>query len=225
LGFCGPRNGEGRKIISGFAAGDVISPGKVRAVLEQFEALFPYLKLIASEGRIDDPFHERVVRAFWVGNELLDAVKVSSLQQMILTEFAKPGLLSKEEAKRRASQVVEGMVPHHSFHVLVLGAVAGRVQLTNALKDLCRVGWGEVLAVSRQRSKVRVAYQPLLFGKRVSLGRMGEKELERDKKIAPAVSRGDWVSFHWGSVCERLGEGDLSNLKRYTQKTLNVLSK
>lgn len=232
LGFCGPRGRASQKTLHDFVSGKKVEEEKVRKILGKFEAVYPYLHLIATSNQIKDPFNERVVRAYWVGNELLDRVKTSDLRKAILTDFTKPDLLSKENAKKRASQIKKGMVPHHSFHVLFLGSISGRVKLEGALKDLCRIGWGKVIEVSAKggsasggkREKLKVKSKPLLIGKKMHLGKEAEKEVEWEKALIPEVKEGDWVSFHWGRVCDRLSEEDVANLEYYTKKTGGQLS-
>lgn len=219
LGFCGPRDRANQKTLHDFVSGKKVEEEKVRRILEKFEAMYPYLRLIASSNQISDSFDEQVVKAFWVGNKLLERVKTGDLQQLIVIEFSKHGLLSESEAKRRASQIKKGMVPHHSFHVLFLGSVTGRVNLTGALKDLCRIGWGRVVKVGEKGLVAR--YRPLLMAGKPSFGEEVEKEIEWDTKIVPGVKVGDWVSFHWGQVCDRLGEEDVANLEYYTKFSSN----
>lgn len=240
LGFCGPQEEQNQKLLAGFAKGQKIpqsnvasSSGllpfslcsKVRRVLEKFEAMYPYLCLIAQSNRVADPFDEQVVKAFWVGNGLLDRVRAEDLRQLIVTKFVGPLLLSEEEAKIRAAQVKEGMVPHHSFHVLVLGSVTGRVELAGAMKDLCRIGWGRALEVRDQRQEIRVKYRPLISGEdgKMGLGEEVEREVEWDEETVPKIRIGDLVSFHWGQVCDVLSRDDVANLEHYTEKTLLLL--
>ena len=223
LGFCGPHDDPNRQTLYKFVSGENVSPSKVRGVLERFEAMHPYLSLIASCNRISDSFDERVVRALWVGNKLLEAVNADDLKELILTDFVKPALLSKEEAKKRASMVVEGMVPHHSFHVFVLGSITGRVNLGGALKELCRIGWGEVIEV--RDSKLKVKSKLLIMDGKMRLGKEVEREMKWDASLAPGIAEGDWVSFHWGRICDRLDKDEASSLEHYTLRTFNALSK
>lgn len=222
LGFCGPQNKKNQRLLSEFALGENVPQEEIRQILEKFEAMYPYLKLIASSNQISDPFDEQVVRAFWVGNKLLDNVKIEDLRRMIVTELVGPGLLLKKEAEKRASQIPEGAVPHHSFHVLFLGSITGRVDLSGALKDLCRIGWGKVIEVKSEKLKIKS--RPLVLAKKIRLGEEVEKEVDWDKRAAPGIKVGDWVSFHWGQVCDRLSVEDVANLEHYTEKTISGLS-
>ena len=223
LGFCGPRDQVSQKALYDFASGKKISEVKVRKILEKFEAMYPYLKLIASSNQISDPFDEQVVKAFWVGNKLLDRVKREDLQRMITSDFVKPGLLSREEAEKRAAQIPEEVVPHHSFHVFFLGSVTGRVDLAGAMKDLCRVSWGKVTEVKSEKLKVKS--KPLVLGEKMRLGKEIEKEVGVGLPSVALAKEGDWVSFHWGQVCDRLDKEDILNLEYYTKRTISALSR
>lgn len=219
LGFCGPRDQASQKVLHDFATGKKVSAVKVRKILERFEAMYPYLKLIASSNQISDPFDGQIVKAFWVGNELLDNVKVEDLHRLIVTTFIGPGLLSREEAEKRVAQIPNGAVPHHSFHVFFLGSVTGRVDLAGAMRDLCRIGWGKVIGVKSKKPKVKS--KPLIMDKKIRLGKEAEREVGWDRALVPKIKEGDWISFHWGQVCDRLSEEDVSNLEYYTKRTIS----
>lgn len=75
LNLCGPLGKEPRKILSGYLSGKKVSEKEVRNVLKDFEGAYPYYKRIAESNRIDDPFDEKVVRAYWIGNDLLNKAK------------------------------------------------------------------------------------------------------------------------------------------------------
>ncbi|OGY26130.1 MAG: hypothetical protein A2Z24_01925 [Candidatus Woykebacteria bacterium RBG_16_44_10] len=245
LGFCGPQEAKSRNILRDFAAGKKVDEEAVKEVFRHFEAPYPYFKLIAKSNRITDPFDKKVVKAMWVGNELLDNVKTEDLRNLIRAEFVKPNLLSQEEAEKRVAKIPDGAVPHHSFHVLILGPVAGRVDLKGSLLDLCRVGWGRVseiknrslrnskLSVSQYSRALRpprglknlqVISKPLILGKRMRLGKEIEREVGWNKNILPKVKIGDWVSFHWGVACEILSPEEAQNLEHYTQKTIDLVN-
>ena len=222
LGFCGPQDKTSRKTLSDYASGKSVSESAVREIFEKFEAAYRYYKLIAKKNNIADPLNEKVVKAFWVGNPLLEKVNGSDLRNLILTDFCRPGLLNEEEAKEKAEQVPDEARSHHSFHVLILGAVSDRVTLKGVMLDLCRTGWGKVEKI--KRNKLIVKYKPLILSKRSSLGKEIEKEIERSSKIVPNVKKGDWVSFHWAQACEILTSQEVKNLEYYTQRTIDLVN-
>src|SRR4030042_5575222 len=165
-GFCGPQDPTSRKILSDYASGKPASEKTVREIFEKFESAYHYYKLIAKKNHIADPLDKKVVKAFWVGNSLLEKVDGNDLKCLILTDFCRPGLLSEKEAEEKAAQVPAEARPHHSFHVLILGAVSDRVTLKGAMLDLCRIGWGKVQTSNNDRSLVK--YKPLILGKKIS---------------------------------------------------------
>jgi len=72
LGFCGPKDkGALLNYLKGKSASRQTGK-KIRKILEQFKGAYPYYELIAKNNGIKDPFDERVVRAYWVGNKLLE---------------------------------------------------------------------------------------------------------------------------------------------------------
>lgn len=223
LGFCGPARKLRQEILYDFVVGKEDDESAVRKILSSFEAMYPYLRLIAAKNGISDPLDERVVRALWVGSSLLEKVTKEDLRELILNDFVKPALLSPAEAEERAARVRDGMVPHHSFHVFVLGSITGRVDLGGALRELCRIGWGQVGETGD--GKVTVRYHPLALGKKLARGGEKTKEWDWDSQIVPGVSRGDWVSFHWGRICDVLSEEDVSDLERYTLRNISALNK
>ena len=222
LGYCGPQDAKSRKALTDYAIGKNISEELVRGIFEKFEAAYRYYQLIAKKNSIAEPLDEKVVKAFWVGNSLLDSVDEQDLKNLILTGFTQPGLLTKEAASKKADQVPKGAVPHHNFHVLILGAVTGRIKLQGELLDLCRTGWGQVLEVRSQKLKVK--YRPLLTGNKYGIGKEVEKEIDRNPKIVPDVKVGDTVSFHWAQACEVLTSEEVKNLEYYTKKTIKLVN-
>jgi hypothetical protein len=226
LGFCGPQKKSVNEALFDFVSGKRISIKKIKKILENFSGAYPYYCLIAKSNKIKDPFNENVVKAYWLGNSLLEKVKTEDLRKMITKDFSKPGLLPKKTALKKAKEIPENSKPHHSFHVLVIGSVTGRVKLGGKLLDLCRVGWGEVikeLRIKNQEARVLVRHQPLAGNKILKLGKPVKKEIFWDKNLVPKIKIGDWVSFHWDHLVQKLKKGEVENLKKYTSFTLKLL--
>ena len=40
--------------------------------------------------------------------------------------------------------------------------------------------------------------------------------------LAPAYAPGDWVSMHWGWVCDRLSRRQLTNLRHFTMRQVDI---
>lgn len=223
FGFCGPEEKSTKKTLLDYLSGKKITERKVRKILKNFKAAYSYYKLIANSNKIKDPFNKEVVKAYWIGNKLLDKVKINDLRQMVAEDFSKPGLLPKETALEKAQGIPKNSKAHHSFHVLIIGSVTRKVVLEGKLLDFCRIGWGKV--INTKKDKIRVKYQPLVGKKKLVLGELVEKEIIWDKVFAPKIKIGDWITFHWNHLNEKIEREDKENLKKYTKITLRELAK
>lgn len=225
LGFCGPQEKPVKKTLLNYLSGKKISTEKIRKILKDFKGAFPYYKLIAKSNKIKDPFDERVVKAYWIGNRLLEKVRTTDLKKMIIDDFSTPSLFKKKDTKEKAKKIPQGSKPHHSFHVLMVGSVSGKILLTEKLMDLCRIGWGRVIGLNKSQNQIKVKYQPLVFKKAPCLGVLKEKSLIWDKDILPNIKIGDQISFHWNHAIQVLDKRDIENLQRYTKRTLDIFKK
>jgi len=215
LGFCG-LGSEQNVLLNYLKKKKNISDKEVKEVLKTFQAAYPYYKLIARSNQINNPFDKRIIRAYWTGNGLLDKVRISDLRKMILEEFSKQGLLPKELAFQKAKLIPKNSKPHHSFHVLYIGAITG----SPISRDICRPCWGKVEELKIKSQKLKVTYQPLVKNK---LGKAVKKEINWDKELVSNIKLGDWISFHWNQVIEVLSEQDKNNLEKYTLITIKSL--
>ena len=211
LGFCGPQKKSEKKVLLEYLSGKRISEQKIKKILGAFRGAFSYYKLIAKSNRIEDPFDGMVVKAYWIGNQLLEKVPIDSLKEMIIKEFAK---------RKKIHPVSKA---HHSFHVLVIGSVTGRIVLEGKLLDVCRISWGKVK--ERDKNGIIIEYQPLQKkNKRYFLGEPIDKFVFWDKNFIPKIKIGDWISIHWNHAIQILNKKDLTNLKKYTKITIDSLN-
>lgn len=214
LHYCG---GDDNRQIFDYALAAVREP-PLETMLRKFAGAMPYLTLIARNNGILDPFDERVVEAYWIGNELLERVEVGDLYGHLRDRFAKqlsPRLLELVAAKAPA-----GARPHHSFHVFDVWRTVARLDGdVLATLDNCRVSWGRVTSV--HGSQLAVERPPLMLreGKLVLDPARPERVLRQlnGQGFAELAQPGDWVSLHWGWVCEVLTERQRANLERYTR--------
>ena len=224
LGFCGPREKKATRAVLDYLSGKEISERKIRKIFEKFEGAYSYYKLIAKANRIKDPFDAGVVKAYWIGNSLLDKVPIRKLREMVAKEFSRPGLLSKKLAEKKAREIPKGARPHHSFHVLRIGSVAHRIKLQGKLLDLCRVSWGKITKIDLSKGQIKVRYQPIIIGKKYQLGKTKEKYIIWNKNLLPQPKLGQYISFHWDQAAQVLTKKEVKNLQKYTQQTLNSLN-
>ncbi|MGH3903563.1 MAG: DUF6390 family protein [Pseudonocardiaceae bacterium] len=223
LGYCGPA--DSRQLL-GYGATGVVDEG-LAALARQFSGAWPYLELIAGATGIADPLDHRVVEAYWVGNQLLDRVGSTALGNSMEQRF-------RRQIGRQFSLLAEGAVaggvPHHSFHVFGVYPWVGLLSedriADKALEvlDRCRVRWGKVQSVTGDQVLVRS--QRLTWDGR--LLRLGEPVVETVRRsidgsgFVDQIAPGDWVSLHWDWVCDRLGPRQLTDLRRYSLRQLQI---
>jgi hypothetical protein len=224
LGYCGPD--ASRQLLEQVEAG--ADDGDLRRLARGFEGAWPYLQLIAGANGIADPLDERVVEAYWVGNELLTAVTPRLMGDSLDARFR--GRVGRSWS-RLSAPVSDGALPHHSFHVFGVypwvGLLReGQVDAPLRVLDRCRIRWGEVLSTSGALAEVR--FRPLTWdGRRLELG---EPTVERavlstdDHSLAGPIGPGDWVALHWDWVCERLDRRSLTSLRTHTLRQLRVVN-
>ena len=223
LGYCGPSDSGA---LLEYGSTGLADRGLVD-LAQRFEGAFPYLRLIAEANRVSDPLAEKVVRAYWVGNPLLEAV-----DPVRLTGFLSEGF--QRRAGRLWSNVgsaaLAGGLPHHNFHVFAVYPWAGLLRAGHegpeplTILDRCRIRWGRVVHANGTTALVRS--RALEFD-----GRVVRPGVERTEEATVALNGrgfvhglrpGDWVSLHWDWVCDRLSEGDVANLRRYTLQAANA---
>ncbi|HLD11700.1 MAG TPA: DUF6390 family protein [Patescibacteria group bacterium] len=213
LKYCGPIHTD---TLSGYMSEKLADKG-LQEYLSQFETLYPYLRFIAAENGISDPFDPRVVEAYWIGNDLLSRISMKQFWGHLLQDQSLKKKIPTTMLKWVIGKVPKGALPHHSFHVLNVFLRTGHHAVAHTLltMDSCLIGWGKV-----QSSKNRVltvetqqlSYKDsqLFFQDRVI------KNLAIPISSDDSFQPGEYVSYHWNSVCERVNEGQVRNLKKYT---------
>jgi len=186
-----------------------------------FDGAWPYLRLIAAANGIADPLDGRVVEAYWVGNGLLENVRMADYGAFLDERF-------RARAGRGwapiAQAILAGAVPHHSFHVLSVypwtGLLReGRTEPSLRVLDSCRISWGRVLATD----PLVVLRRPLTWDGRV-LGLGPAVPRQVTPGFVAGLRAGEWVSLHWDCACDRLDQRQLRALRRYTGRHLRLES-
>jgi hydrogenase maturation factor len=212
LRYCG---GDGNRTLFDYAiAGEV--DGEVAPLLRQFTGALPYLQLIARENGIADPFDDRVVEAYWLGNDLLSGVEASRLYDALRARFEKQ--LTAKTLELVAGKAPAGAHPHHNFHVFDVHSRAGQLEHSLLTMDQCRVSWGKVVRIEGP-SLVVERQRLVLIGGKLALGAVETVTVARQidgHGFADAAAPGDWVSLHWGWVCEVIGSDQQERLAAET---------
>lgn len=221
LHYCGP---DANAEIRGF-----IEDGKsdigLELLLRQFKTLYPYLKYIAEENGIKDPFDKRVVEAYWLGNGLLEKIQKRKLHDFLIDNLRVKDRFNNKEFAWLREKIDMGALPHHSFHVLNIWQQKGHSDaLENLIRmDECRISSG--LVVSADGSKIVVKTEPLIYvGGKFALGEPILKTLIRrleSEYDIEQIKPGQIVSIHWSVPCEIITKKQEAILRKFTLKSID----
>lgn len=219
LQYCG---GDDNRTILEYAVAGVREPPLDR-MLRKFTGALPYLQVIARGNDIADPFDERVIEAYWIGNELLERVEARELYDHLRERYR--GELSARVMDRVAGKAPAGARPHHSFHVFDVWRQTerGKNEVLATL-DSCRISWGRVTAV--EKGELIVERAPIeLRGGQLALGTPRSERVTRmleGSGFVGSAAVGDVVSIHWSWACEVLAPRQVAALERYTAQHLRL---
>ena len=219
LRYCG---GDDNSTILEYATAGVREPPLV-GMLRKFTGALPYLTLIARGNGIADPFDERVVEAYWLGNELLERVDARDLHDSLRDRYR--GQLSPRVMDMVAAKAPAGARPHHSFHVFDVWRHADRAAAdVLAMLDACRISWGVVRSVEPGELVIDRPHVELQDG-RLALGAPRSDRVTRviqGRGFASEARAGDLVSVHWDWVCETIDARQRAALERFTLHHLRL---
>jgi hypothetical protein len=226
LGYCGP--GDGRELLE-LASGEGGERGRLDMAerARRFDGAWPYLEIIAAATGIEDPLDGRVVEAYWIGNELLDAVDPMSFARLARARFG-----HQTGADWGCLDPPTTAVPHHSFHVFAIYPWMGLLRRAApgpalTVLDRCRIRWGQVVRVHGDRADVHS--ETLTWdGAAVSLGPPlveTARWADSGRALGAPPAPGDWVSLHWDWVCDRLTASQLDGLRRITARQLHLTNR
>jgi hypothetical protein len=218
LGYCG---GNENEVLFEHATDGRPDP-RLAPMLVKFTGAVPYLRTIAAANGIGDPFDPRVVEAYWIGNELLERVEAAHLYRSLEERFGRhlPAKVRDQVLRKPPA----GAKPFHLFHVLDVYRHLESDAVGMAAMESCRISWGQVREVDG--ASVTVDRQPLVL--RDGTLALAEPRPERvlrafeGRGFADDVTAGDWVSIHWGWVCEVLDARKLASLRRASAAHLRL---
>ncbi len=195
-------------------------------ILSQFKTLYPYLESIAQANHIRDPFDDRVVKAYWIGNELLEAISPKQFYAHLTDSLTLKRKMNQKNFAELAEKLPVGARMHHSFHVLNVYKRTGQLEILHTLEsmDACRVSWGKVTTIDG--GKITLHRKPLLLhNNKLLLGDPIVYTLTRkldDNDVFDEAGVGDWVTIHWHKPCEIVNDRDVRFLEFYTNKHIQL---
>lgn len=224
FGYCGPD--ENKSLVDHLK--ENIGDREVQSILSEFETLYLNLTLIAKENKIADVFDKRVVEAYWVGNQLLQNVSSRDYTHLLDEKFNLSKKLGSKNLSKLSHKIQASKIyPHHSFHVFNIFKRTGHDPSFHTLNTMeeCRIGLGKVKDQKAKGKSLVVEMKPLIMtGNKLQVGKKIDKRIKieyRGKTFLKNLKAGDWVSFHWGHVCDVLTQNQVKNLEFYTQRAID----
>lgn len=230
LHLCGPENQA--DILEFYFQTNQRKPAKnIQPLLENFTTLYPYLKLISRANQQKNPFAEEIVEAYWLGNENLKSVSAAKLYSHIIDSTKLNKKVSRREFNNFQKNFNRYALPHHNFHVFSVWRRTGNMANAHTLAtmDACRISWGKISKINHQSLVVKT--KPLVTDKN---GKLKEADffIEREtlnyfegNVLLSDIKIGDYVSLHWGCVCEKLTREQVANLQKYTELSIRFAVK
>lgn len=225
LHYCGP---DANRELLGYIKTGARDLG-LDSIIKGFKTLYPYLKFIAGANSIRDPFDDRVVEAYWIGNKLLETIEKKNFYRHLLEDHELKKRVGGKAFDEIADKIRYGAIPHHSFHVFNVWKRAGNLERERTLEsmDSCRVGWGKVLKIDGP--SIFVSTEPLAYNEgKLFLGEQITKKITRNLESTFDIEQlkiGDIITIHWNVPCEVITPEQVLVLKKYTLKHLKLANK
>ncbi len=222
LGYCGPD--DARLLLSHASNGR--DPREVAERAPKFDGAWPYLEVISRAAGIADPLDARVVEAYWVGNDLLAAVRPADFLAVLHERFV--GQVGGFWDRVSPDQ---GPLAHHSFQVFAVypwvGLLGGGSPVPLSVLDQCRIRWGRVVSLTGERAVV--LSQPLTWQEgTLSLGAEREEQVRwaaGGDMLPSRLAVGDHVSLHWDWICDRLSAEQTAALRDCSASQIDLANR
>jgi hypothetical protein len=215
LGYCGPPD-----------ASALLRPGagaELERRARQFEGAWVYLEFLAESAGLPDPLDERVVEAYWIGNDLLEQADPAALLDRLLDRFRGQSGGTWRQAGDRA-------LAHHTFQVFDVYPWAALLCATGhpsalSILEQCRIRTGLVLGLDGESATVES--RPLTWNGTALLPGPPRRETVRwstggHALIAPPTP-GSRVALHWDWVCDTLTDEQCARIESIEDRRREAL--
>ena len=220
LEYCGPLKSQEIQAYVRESASDE----NLSLIISQFETLYPYLTYIARGNGIADPFDQRVVEAYWIGNDLLKKLTQKSLYAHFADSLSLKKRLTSKELEWLIGKIPQGALAHHTFHVLNVFTRTGHHSVKHTIEtmDACRIGWGTLTSVDK--NAVVLSTKPLILEKnKLTLGKEREKRIAITTGIFLSVKDiGSIYTYHWDTICDQITKVQENNLIAVTSSAIRL---
>jgi len=218
--YCGPLKSQEIQAYVRESASDE----NLSLIISQFETLYPYLTYIAHENGIADPFDQRVVEAYWIGNDLLKKLTQKSLYAHFADSLSLKKRLTSKELEWLIGKIPQGALAHHTFHVLNVFTRTGHHSVRHTIEtmDACRIGWGTLTSID-ENSVVLSTKSLLLEKNKLTLGKEREKSIAIPTGISPSIKDiGSSYTYHWDTICDKITKVQENNLIAVTSSAIRL---
>ena len=220
LRYCGPK--DAYRDFCLLLKGKKYDRTKIQEHFRKYEGLYVYLEHIAKKHK-KQPFDYEVIESYWLGNELLDPFSKNDIKKIILA-LVKRGL-PKSYADRLIEKMPKTLLPHHSFNVFYVGVgkTTGSVPTNIMTMNKCIVSVGTILKILKEQ--LLVNFLPLKIENGILVFSKPETQyVEYIHEFLPSLKINDKIAIHWDFACKILSDKEENNIKKYTQKNIDILN-
>jgi len=182
----------------------------VRTILEKLEPYYFY-SLIGYKNNLP-PFSQRVVRAHWLGNNLLKRIEKEDVKEL----FKEKKFQGHQTRFIKIFDLIGGK-PHHNFSTLWLIKKIENLNPNLKMIEDCLVRAGKVVEIKEEKFVVETQ-RLVLDRKKLRLQEVIE-EIPRFFLKRP-VKFNDWISIHFGVAREKISRDCAQNLQRIIQEAI-----
>jgi len=196
-------------------------------ILRQFKTLYPYLTNIAHANNIADPFDQRVVEAYWLGNHLLDNISPKTFYHHTSDQLQIKRKMNPRSVDLIKTKIAAGGLMHHSFHVINLWDHKKFFNKENTLADIdnCRISAGRVTKLDGPFLTIKIKPLVITQQNKLALGSPLSIRIVRrleSSTLLDNVQIGNIISMHWETPCEVITEQQYKNLNHYTSLSIKL---
>ncbi len=213
---CSELSDENDDIILSFLKNSSENEAEAReGIIKKHSTFFQFISVIGKYANLD-PFHYKVVSAYFIGDKILENIPSSASKE-----------LAEKLCKKNKIPILSNKFKlMHNFYVFCVSPYAKEKQLFLSSMDLCRISTGRIVSIHREESFyiADVIYRPLVY--RAGIIELGEEKKESmiyEKEIVGEVKKGQVVAMHWKRVLKVINLFEEKNINYYTKEALSCI--